>query len=236
MAIDGPSGAGKTAAGMLVAERIGAVFVDTGIFYRGLTVLALRNGVATSDAAGVTALVSGLASAVVQPASGCRVVEVRIKGEPAGAAVHSMEVEARVSEVASHSEVRAAILSLQRDAASGKPAVVAGRDIGTVVFPGAPLKVYLDASPHERAVRRARQRGVLGGEGEVAASLAARDAFDAGRAVAPLTRADDAVVVDTEGLSLEEVVDALETLVKRTLAGGSGGAGPPTSVDLSARP
>jgi CMP/dCMP kinase len=217
MAIDGPSGAGKTAAGMLVAEHIGAVFVDTGIFYRGLTLLALREGVSMEDSEAVMRLTDRLASAVVEPASGCRVVEVRIQGISVGEAIRSAEVESRVSQVAGHASVRSAVLDLQRGAAGGEPAVVAGRDIGTVIFPEAPLKIYLDASPTERALRRARQLGVLEAQGNVAASLAARDAGDTGRAVAPLARAADAVVVDTDGMSLEVVVDELEGLVRRAL-------------------
>ena len=219
MAIDGPSGAGKTAAGMLVAERIGAVFVDTGIFYRALTLLALREGAPIEDSAALTALVSAVVSAVVEPPSGCRLVEAHIRGEPAGDAIRSPEVEARVSEVAGHPGVRAAILGLQREAAHGEPAIVAGRDIGTVVFPEASLKVYLDASADERARRRARQLGFPAVEKRVAASLAARDAGDVGRPVAPLARATDAVVVDTDGLSLAEVVEELDALVRRSLAG-----------------
>lgn len=219
VAIDGPSGAGKTAAGMQVAERIGAVFVDTGIFYRALTLLALRDGVPIEDAAALTALVGDVVSAVVDPPSGCRLVEARIRGVAAGDAIRAPEVEARVSEVAGHPDVRAAILELQREAAHGEAAIVAGRDIGTVVFPAAPLKVYLDASPDERARRRALQLGFPAVQEHVAVSLAARDAGDVSRPVAPLARAADAIVIDTDRLSLAEVVAELEALVNGKLAG-----------------
>lgn len=222
VAIDGPSGAGKTAAGMLVAERIGAVFVDTGIFYRGLTLLALRQGVPSADAAALAALAGGVTGRAVEPAAGCRFAEVWVNGEPAGEAIRTSAVEASVSQVASHPEVRGAILNLQREAAGVGPAIVAGRDIGTVIFPEAPLKVYLDASPQARAHRRARQLGARNLEQEVAQNLAARDASDAGRTVAPLSRAADAVVIDTDRLSLEEVVAELEGLVSRRLRGVDG--------------
>lgn len=216
VAIDGPSGAGKTAAGMILAERLGAVFVDTGIFYRALTLLALRRGVSTTDAAALAALVPAVSSRIATPAGGCRVAEVQVEGEAVGDAIRSPEVEEHVSEVASHSEVRTAIVEIQRGAANGEPGVVAGRDIGTVIFPNAPVKVYLDASPAQRALRRARQLGALAQDVEVAQSLAARDARDTGRAVAPLARAADAMVIDTDELTLEQVVDTLDALVRRT--------------------
>lgn len=217
VALDGPSGVGKTAAGMALAQRLDAVFVDTGIFYRAVTLLALQRGIPTGDGRALADLTPHISLDTVQPATGCRLAEALIDNERAGEALRSPEVEAHVSEVASQAAVRDAVLRLQREAPQGQTAVVAGRDIGTVVFPDAVLKVYMDASPSERALRRARQLGSSGGAQQVAQSLAARDARDSGREVAPLAKADDAVMLDTDTLSLEQVVDELERLARQRM-------------------
>jgi cytidylate kinase len=216
VAIDGPSGVGKTSAGMRLAGSIGAVFVDTGIFYRALTVLALRRGLPTEDGATLA-----LATAEIKPvlADGdlCQVVGVAVEGETlSDAELHAVRTDEAVSTVAGLPAVRTALVELQRRAAEGA-AVVAGRDIGTVIFPDAALKVYLDASPGARAQRRAIQQGesVVA---DIASSLAARDANDASRAVAPLAIAPDAVVIDTDDLGLDDVVRLLERLAQERLA------------------
>lgn len=214
VAIDGPSGAGKSAAGLLLAERIGAVFVDTGIFYRAVTFLALERGVSLGDGRALSGLAGKLGVTAREPLQGAQVARVLIDGKPvADAEIRSAEVEANVSRVAAHPEVRAAVLKPQRMAAQWERAVVAGRDVGTVIFPQAQVKVYLDASPEERARRRSLERGAVESDPAVAQGMARRDAQDAARAAAPLARAPDAVVLHTDDMPLADVVDELERLV-----------------------
>lgn len=213
VALDGPSGVGKTAAGMRLAARIDGVFVDTGIFYRGLALIAQLRGVPSEDEVGLASLVPSVTSEIVRdPDIGCDVAQLRVDGKPVGDAIRAPEIDAQVSRVAGHPAIRAELTDRQRQAAAGNAAVVAGRDIGTVIFPEAPLKVYLDASPAERARRRALQTGDVTTD-SVRESLTARDALDAGRTVAPLAMAVDAVLLETDHLSLAQVVERLEALV-----------------------
>ncbi|MSQ23701.1 MAG: (d)CMP kinase [Chloroflexi bacterium] len=213
VAIDGPSGAGKTAAGALLAQRIGAVLVDTGVFYRALTVLAMQERVSPDDENRLVELVPRLSAAIRLTAESSPSAEVLLDGRPFGDDIFAPDVDARVSRVASHRAVRAALLDLQRAPAEGRRAVVTGRDVGTVVFPGAVVKIYLDASIEERARRRSRQ---VGGDGiAVTQSMTRRDALDAGRTTAPLVQARDAIRLDTDDLTVEQVVDRLEVIFQQ---------------------
>lgn len=212
VAIDGPSGAGKTAAGALLAQRLDAILVDTGIFYRALTLAALSEKVDLADESALLKLIEDLDAGVRLTDTACA-AEAIFRGQPLGDAIFSAEVDSRVSDVASHPAVRAALLDLQRGPTIGRRAVVTGRDIGTVVFPDAVVKFFLDASPDQRARRRALQVGAQPGDSAVAGALARRDATDSSRAVAPLTPASDAVVLDTDQLPLDAVVSLLERLV-----------------------
>ncbi len=213
VAIDGPSGAGKTAAGERLAQRLGAILIDTGIFYRGLTHVALTQHVDTANEPGLLALIQDLDAGVRLRDAGSA-AEVLFHGEPVGDAIFSAEVDARVSEVAAHPGVRSALLDLQRTPATGRRAVVTGRDIGTVVFPDADVKIFLNASPDERARRRALQVGAHPEDRSVANAMVQRDATDSTRLVAPLTRAADAIVIETDALSLDTVVDAMDAFVR----------------------
>lgn len=211
VAIDGPSGAGKTTVGLLLARRLEALFLDTGLFYRALTALALERSGPISDGASLAVLVSDLE--VTIPPGGAPVsVGLRV-GQQAAPAVASEAVEAHVSEVSAHPAVRAALLPLQRDAARADRVVAVGRDVGTVVFPEAHVKIYLDASLAERTRRRAAQVGVMGPNDSVGRALAERDALDSGRAVAPLTRAPDAIEIWNDIQSPEEVVERMYQIV-----------------------
>lgn len=213
VALDGPASSGKSSVGAAVAERLGLRFLDTGLIYRALTALALRAGVASEDAPGLVALIPRFELA---DAGDGRLTRVLVDGEDATGEVRSHEVDASVSAVARQRDVRAALLVYQRRLADRGGIVMAGRDIGTVVLPHADLKVFLDASVEERALRRIRERELdpAGDEAEaVRAQLRARDAVDTGREVAPLRAADDAVVVHTDGMGFEEVVDMVASLV-----------------------
>ncbi len=213
VALDGPASSGKSSVGAAAAERLGLRFLDTGLLYRALTALALRDGVATDDATGLVSRVPRIA--LGDDGTG-RLTRVLLDGEDATGEARTDAVDAAVSAVSSVPQVREALMLPQRALAAGGGIVVAGRDIGTVVLPDADLKLFLDASVEERAARRIEERG-LDPEGEeadlVRAQLRARDAQDAGRAVAPLRAADDARHVRTDGNTFDQtvaiVVDAI---------------------------
>jgi cytidylate kinase len=215
VALDGPASSGKSSVGSAAAARLGLRFVDTGLVYRALTALALRVGVSVDDAAALVALVDRVA--LGDDGAG-RLSRVLLDGEDAGESVHTPEVDAAVSAVARVPEVRAALLDRQRAMTVGGGIILAGRDIGTVVLPDAPLKLYLDASVEERASRRIRERG-LDPQGDEAAlvreQLRSRDAQDRGRAVAPLRPADDAIVLSTDGLDFGQSVDLVAATITR---------------------
>ncbi len=232
IAIDGPVAAGKTSVGRAVAARLGCLFLDTGAIYRALTYAAIQAGVDPDDGPALTALAGAHdievralgVEASRQPASGAGSSEVPlsgpgytvlIDGRDITASLRSPAVDANVSSVSAHAEVRAALMATQRRIAERGPAVLVGRDIGTIVLPDAGLKVFLVASAEERARRRYRERLALGEHvtwRDVLSSTLARDAKDAGRDVAPMVQADDAIMLDTFGLSFEDVVDRIVAL------------------------
>ncbi|MEX1272021.1 MAG: (d)CMP kinase [Acidimicrobiia bacterium] len=202
VAIDGPAGSGKSSVARLVAGRLRLPHLDTGGFYRAATLVALRNGVDPRDAAGILAALEGVA---ISSRDGLTVVG----DEVVEGAIRDREVTAAVSIVSAHPEVREILVSKQQQwvADRGGSAVVEGRDIGTVVFPDAPVKLFLTADEAERARRRAAERGE-----DPSAHLEAirrRDAIDGSRRVSPMTAAEDAVVVDTTDMTVGEVVERI---------------------------
>ena len=220
VALDGPASSGKSSVGAAAARQLGLRFVDTGLIYRAMTAMALREGVALDDA---TALVPLAARVTLDDDGTGRLTRVLLDGVDATADVHSESVDVAVSAVSSVPDVRAALLERQRALAAPGGIVVAGRDIGTVVLPDADLKVFLDASVDERADRRIAERG-LDPDGEEARhvrdQLRARDHQDRNRAVAPLRAADDAVHIRTDGNTFAQTVDlviaAIETAAAAT--------------------
>jgi cytidylate kinase len=217
VAIDGPAAAGKTTVGRLVARRIGAVFLDTGVLYRALTWAALQKGIDLDDAA----LLAGLAAALdvrvsmadsADPAAD----RIQLSGQDVTAEIRAKAVESTVSQVAQHSAVRDALVTSQRRAAAGPRAVVVGRDIGTVIFPDAAVKVFLDASTVERGRRRAAQSSAPADEVTIRMQLTARDRIDRERAAAPLVAARDAVIIDTDNLAIEDVEARILQLIRAT--------------------
>lgn len=198
IAIDGPSGSGKTTVARALAARLGVDHLDTGAMYRSVALAVLRRGVDAGDEEAVSRLARHVGMEV-----GERVV---VDGADATDDIRSDEVTGAVSRVASYPEVRAEMVRRQREwAALRGGGVVEGRDIGTVVFPDADLKVYLTAGDAERARRRSAESG--GEQDTVAADMARRDETDSSRAASPLKPADDAVVLDTSDLSVDEVVE-----------------------------
>jgi CMP/dCMP kinase len=202
IAIDGPGGSGKSTVARHLAERLGLEFLDTGAMYRAVAFAALRRGIDPSDAEPVAHLVDALELVVGQDG-------VMVDGVDATIEIRGPEVTRAVSLVAANPAVRTELRSRQREWALGRPGgVVEGRDIGTVVFPEATLKVFLTARADVRAERRSQEVVDLDYE-TVAADLARRDTLDEGREDSPLAQAEDAVVLDTSGMSIDEVVEAL---------------------------
>ena len=210
IAVDGPAGAGKSAVGRRVAEALGLPFVDSGLFYRAVAWLAHEGGVASDDVAGLVAIAS-------RPDLGVEGGRIYAGDRDLTDLVHRPEINLNLSAISQVPEVRDAINERQRRlAASG--VVMVGRDIGTVVFPDTPYKFFLIASLAERVRRRLAQkakRGERAAAAEMEREIAARDVADSTRAVAPLRPAPDAVVIDTDGLAVDEVVKRLVSQVRR---------------------
>ncbi len=216
IAIDGPAASGKSTVAQRVAEALGYLFLDTGVMYRAVTLAALRAGLDTADEARVAALTRDL-RIDVRPAStkDGRLCDVLSAGEDVTWAIRSAEVDSAVSLVSTYRGVREAMTAVQRQIGARGDVVMAGRDIGTVVLPQADLKVYLDAGVEQRALRRARElegRGQPADRASILRGLQDRDRLDSTRDLAPLKPAADAVIVDTTGSSIEQVVDRVLAL------------------------
>ena len=214
IAIDGPAASGKSTIGEKLAAELGYLYFDTGLMYRAVTLAALNNGVALDDESSVTLLAQQVDIDVQPPSTADgRSADVLLNGVDVTWQVRSKEVDASVSQVSAYAGVRAAMTEQQRRVGHRGKVVMVGRDIGTVVLPDAELKVYLDASVEERARRRYReqvQRGDRVVYEEILASLQRRDQIDSTRAVAPLRPADDAVIITTDGLEIEQVLERIK--------------------------
>ena len=218
VALDGPASSGKSSVGTAVAAAFGLRFFDSGLLYRALAFAALEHGVDPADGPAVAALAPSVS---VEPDADGRLDRVHINGRDVGAEIRTQEVDRVVSAVARAPEVRAALLVRQRALAVGGGIVVAGRDIGTVVLPGADVKVWLDASAAERAGRRALERGIDPASVEGRAILdemRRRDGADGGRVIAPARPADDAIHVRTDGNTIDQTIAAVVAAVTASLA------------------
>lgn len=206
LTVDGPSGTGKSSVSRAVAASAGLPHLDTGAFYRAATLAVLEAGVDPEQAEAVFAVVSSLA---FEQEDGV----TRIDGRDVSNPIRSEPVTANVSAVSAHPEVRRLLVERQRQwvANHGGRAVVEGRDIGTVVFPSADLKIYLDARPEVRAQRRALQSGE--DPDQVAERLARRDLKDSTRVASPLQVPEGAVLIDTSDMTFSEVVEAILLLI-----------------------
>jgi cytidylate kinase len=201
IAIDGPAASGKTTVAQLVADRLGVDFVDTGAMYRAVAYEALRRGIDPGDGPALARLANGALMEMVP-----------------GETLQSEDVTAIVSIVAAHPEVREAMVAAQRRVAEGRPLVMAGRDIGTVVLPHAAVKIYLTASVDARVERRRAQLEKAGTEIDARRlrnEIEARDRSDSTRAVSPLEPASDAHRIDSSDLTVSGVVDAILAIVRR---------------------
>ncbi len=224
VAIDGPAGAGKSTVSKLLARRLGLSFVDTGALYRTVALSARREGIATGDDVGLSALIGRIRIFFKTAGDENRVY---LDGEDVSAEIRTPEISLLASAVSARPVVREGLLGLQRRLALEAPvgAVLEGRDIGTVVFPEADLKFFLEANPDVRARRRYEELFQKGAESTLDAVLAdqtKRDRDDSARAVAPLKPAEDAVRVDSSSLPLSEVVQRLERTIRDRMASRSG--------------
>lgn len=214
IAIDGPASAGKSTVAKLVAKSLGYVYCDTGAMYRCVTLMALREGVAVDDAAAVTALLPDVTINFKPSPEGQLVF---LNGEDVSLAIRQQDVTNNVSAVSAIPAVREALTNHQRDIAAKGNIVMDGRDIGTTVLPDAELKVFMIASVEERARRRFfdnKEKGIDIPMATLEEEIAARDHKDSTRKVSPLKQADDAVLLDTTPLSIDEVVAEIISLYK----------------------
>ena len=209
IAIDGPSGVGKGTVARAVALALGYRHIDTGAMYRAVAWKACRDGVSLDDETAVTALAGSVSIDAADR-------EVRVDGVDVTSDIRTPEADRGAARVARMAGVRAALVRQQRAIGASGGVVMEGRDIGTVVFPDASVKIYLDAAPEERARRRANDAAHQGPSdvAAVAIEMAVRDTSDRTRAVAPLVAAPDAHVIDTTGLSIDEVVAKVLAIVR----------------------
>lgn len=222
VAIDGPAGSGKSTVAHAIAERAGLTYLDTGAMYRAVTWLCLDAGIDPTDADAVTRVAQ---SCAIEFRKTAEVQDVYANGADVTRAIRTPEVDANVSAVSAIPAVREAMVALQRAMSAQGDLVAEGRDIGTVVFPAAEVKVFLTADPEARAHRRAVQRegkdaatdatatADAASEAQILADIRARDAYDSSREASPLKPADDAVHIDSSSLTVDEVVARIVDLM-----------------------
>ncbi len=216
VAIDGPAASGKSTTARLVAERLGFLYLDTGAMYRAVTWKALDTGIAPDDPEALGRLAAELRLTLETTADG---VHVRVDGEDVTDRIRAPEISRNVSTVARVPAVRRRMVEIQRQLGRETSCVVEGRDIGTVVFPEAPVKIFLQASIEERARRRhaeLAQQGVQQGLADLEAEIARRDRMDSEREDSPLRPAPDALALDTTGLTIEAQVAEVLRVVEKT--------------------
>jgi cytidylate kinase len=219
IAIDGPAASGKSTLGERLAQHLGYLYFDTGVMYRAVTWAALSRLGQVDDEDAVSTLAEAVTIDIQPPSiADGRKTDVLLDGEDITWAIRRPEVDANVSRVSAYPRVRQAMTHQQRRIGQRGGVVMVGRDIGTVVFPDAELKIYLDASVEERARRRLREIQSRGEHGDyecILEALRKRDAYDSSRELAPLKPAEDAIILDTEGLSIDEVVECAMKMVLR---------------------
>ena len=214
VAIDGPAGAGKSTVSRAAAKAVEYIYVDTGALYRAVGVNALRNGIDTKDKPAVAATLADISVDLVFENGEQKVL---LNGEDVSTEIRTPPASMAASDVSAVPEVRAFLFDLQRDIAARNNCIMDGRDIGTVVLPDAKVKIFLTASPEERAMRRYKELIEKGNDvnyEEVLEDLVQRDYNDSHREIAPLKPAEDGVILDTTGMSLEESVNAIIKIIK----------------------
>lgn len=219
IAIDGPAGAGKSTLAKAVACELQALYLDTGAMYRAMGLKVLRQGAAPGDVPRVARIAQETRVEVRYVAGSQRVL---LDGEDVSEEIRRPEVSQAASQVSAVPEVRAQLVALQREIARHSDVVMDGRDIGTHVLPDATLKIFLTASPEQRALRRhleLQQKGMPGSYEQVLKELVARDQMDMSREISPLKRAEDAVELNTTDMTVEQAVEAVLQLARRAAKG-----------------
>lgn len=214
IAIDGPSGAGKSTITRLLAKRLGFLHIDTGAMFRAVALMAERAGVDPGDQDGLKALCADLSLSLEGENDHCRVLA---NGEDVTAAIRTPEISLLTSKISAVGAVRSFLLELQREMGRTGQVILEGRDIGTVVFPGAQVKFFLSASAEERGMRRYRELAAKGEPVSLEQTISEvrqRDEADRQRTIAPLRRAEDAIEIDSSLLSIEEVVERMERIIE----------------------
>lgn len=219
VAIDGPAGAGKSTIARAAAAQLGFVYVDTGALYRTIGLAVCRRGIDGTDVPGILATLPEIQVGLTYQDGAQHVL---LDGEDVSDAIRTPQISTYASQVSSVPEVRAYLLDLQRDLARRQSVIMDGRDIGTVILPDAKVKIFLTASPEKRAARRCaelREKGQDVTVEGILVDMERRDALDASRAVAPLKQAEDAVLVDTSDLTLEQSIEAVLTVIRDKMKG-----------------
>ena len=217
VAIDGPAGAGKSSIARAAAKKLGFIYVDTGALYRAVGVYGLRNGIDNKDAEAVAGMLPHI-SVELKFRNG--VQHVYLNGEDVSEEIRTPPASMAASDVSAVPAVRQFLFDLQRDIAAKNDCIMDGRDIGTVVLPNAQVKIFLTASPEARAMRRYKElqeKGEKDTYEEVLADLLQRDYNDSHRAVAPLKPAEDSITVDNSGLSLEDSIEQVLSVIRAAL-------------------
>ena len=212
IAIDGPAGSGKSTIGRELARMLDCTYLDTGLMYRAVTWLAQRAGTLPTDAGALAEFACATSFDTMPPPSD----SILVNGLAMGQALRTPQIDADVSAVSAHPAVRKILVQRQRELAHNRCMVMVGRDIGTVVLPGAPVKLWITASSDERARRRLAEKLEPGHitVDKVRAEIEARDRFDSHRPTSPLVRAADAITIDTDTLSEEDVLDRAARVVE----------------------
>lgn len=215
IAIDGPASAGKSTVAKILAKKLGYVYCDTGAMYRALTYMALMNKVSLADEKRLVSLLDEMTISFRQEVDGQRVL---VNHQDVTDEIREANVSQNVSEVSAHSGVREALVRQQQEIAAQSDIVMDGRDIGTIVLPNAPVKIFLIASVAERAQRRYEENKAKGMTVEleqIKKEIEERDYKDTTRKVSPLVKAEDAIELDTTGLSIEQVVEKIEQIIQK---------------------
>ncbi len=218
VAIDGPAGSGKSTVAQLVARRLGFLYVDTGAMYRALTLKALEEGIPLEDSEAIAAMAESSRLTLARAPDGSSAVI--LDGRDVGDRIRTEEVSRNTGFIASNPGVRACLWRVQRALRDRYDLVMEGRDIGSIVFPDAQVKIYLDATPEERTARRFRQlmeKGMAADERRIRADIEARDARDRARTIAPLVRLPDAIYIDSTGMRIEDEVNQIVALCRERM-------------------